>query len=151
MADGTWHTAKITSCGMSGEASRDRAQFAIVFEIVDGPKKGETIRFYGGFKSDAAQDFTEKQLAACEWNGDYVNPVLTDKPVRICIEPDTYNGQTRDKVRSIAKQKAGGFKPMEPGSLADFAKSLKRGARPATSTSGGFAPSEDEPDYGYGD
>jgi hypothetical protein len=149
MSNGTWHTAKIISYGLSGEASRDKAQFAIGFEYIDGPNKGSTITFYGGFKSDAAQDFTEKQLRACDWNGDYEHPELTDKPVRICIEPDEYKGQVRDKVRSISKQKGGGFKPMEAGSLSSFAKSLKRAA-PAASSSNGFGATEDEPDYGYG-
>lgn len=141
MKDG-WHTVKIMAYGLSGESSRDKAQFAIGFESVETP--GDGITFYGGFKSDAAQDFTEKVLNKCGWNGDYEKPELTEAPVRILVETETYNGKTRQKVKAVAKSGGGGFKPMEPGSLAAFAKSLKRPANGArTSTA--------DADYDYGD
>lgn len=132
-----WHSAKITGYGLSGEPTRERAQFAVGFEIIDGPSAGQTITFYGGFKSDAARDFTEKTLKKCAWNGDYEHPELTDAPVRILVEDDEYNGQVRQKVKAVSDKTArggGAFKPMDPEAAKSFAAIISgKPAAPAAS------------------
>lgn len=122
-----WHSAKIMGYGLSGEPTRDKAQFAIGFKIVEGSAAGQSITFYGGFKSDAARDFTEKTLNKCGWNGDYEHPELTDAVVRILVETDEYNGKTRQQVKAVSDKSrgsGGAFKPMDPEAAKSFAAML---------------------------
>lgn len=133
MIDG-WHNGKPVSYGLApgknGELDRETAQFAIAFEIVDGPALGETITWYGGFKSDAALAYTEKALRACGFIGpiDTIDrAALSDAAVRIKIETETYNGKTRQKVKAIGAGSGGAIKTADAGQARSFAASLGRG------------------------
>lgn len=96
-----------------GEAGTGNAQVGIEFELLDG---GVTepefiprfIHYYGTF-TDKAVQHTLKAMRTAGWKGDDVSDLSSvggpDAPeVSLVVENETYNGQTRPKVKWVNSQ-----------------------------------------------
>jgi hypothetical protein len=119
-----WVSAKPSAWGLSPDRAPGKEQFAIGFEIVEGPDTGKRITWYGGFVSDEATDYTIGTIKKCGWTGsDLSNVELVEEPVRILIEYETYEGKTRAKVKAVGAN-GGGFKTMDPVQAKSFAAKM---------------------------
>lgn len=120
-----WVSAYARAWGLSGEDMSKDPQFAIAFEILEGPDTGKTITWYGGFGSDAAFEYTMKAIRRCGWTGSDINNVeLAETPVSILIEEEEYNGKVRTKVKAIGNGGGGGIKSMDPNAAKSFAAKM---------------------------
>ena len=89
------------------------------------------ISLWAGLKTEAAVEFTEKQLKRCGWNGDWESRDLKTDLVRILVEEETYNGKVRQKVKAIAVP--GASKPADPVKQASLIQRLKNRSGGASS------------------
>lgn len=122
MKDG-WFNAKIMGYGLSQSKEPGREQYAIGFEIVDGESKGETIVWYGGTDTDAALEYTIKNIRRAGGTGSLDAIEFARPTVRIMVETQEYNGKTRQKVAALAAA-GGGVKTMEPAAAKSVAARL---------------------------
>jgi hypothetical protein len=106
-------------------------QAAIDFELLEGPKTGQTYSYFGGF-GEKSFEHTMKALRACGWQG--VDPLELDDPkagldkneVSLVIEPEEYEGKTREKVRWVNPLGgAAAAKALAPEKRLDFAQQMK--------------------------
>lgn len=76
-------------------------QVEVDFEVTDGPEDGATLKHFM-YLSDAAIQYTVKDLRTLGWKGDDVSNITgLDRKVELVLEPEEYKGQTRDKVKFI--------------------------------------------------
>lgn len=98
------YKARPTAWGLS-ESKNGSEQFAIGFEILDGPEAGSTITWYGSFANDMAVDISIKSIKACGWTGsDLSNVDLPGTEVELVIVHDEYpkgSGKMSAKVKFI--------------------------------------------------
>lgn len=119
------YKARPTAWGLS-ESKNGNEQFAIGFEIVEGSEVGSTITWYGGFSNDEATEITIKGIKACGWTGsDLSNVDLPGTEVELVIRHETYNGQTRAKVKFI-NGPGQGIKQMDPNRAKSFALKMQQ-------------------------
>jgi hypothetical protein len=100
-----YYDAQITAHGLIADDDNQAnpVQYAIEFEIADeGPHQGDSITWFGYF-SDAAFPYTIEKLRRAGFVGTDLRNLARadDKPVRIGIKHETYQGQIRAKVTSI--------------------------------------------------
>lgn len=99
-------------------------------------ENGDTITWYGAL-TDKALEYTIKALEVCGWDPaehdgriDSLNgtQILADNRVDIVVEPETYNGKTRLKVKWINEPGGGGGTPerMNPQEASAFAAGLRQ-------------------------
>lgn len=121
-----WHKARPKAWGISGD-DISKAQFAVAFEIVEGPDAGETITWYASLKSEKSVEFATKSLRKCGWKGtSFADVHLSEDPVSIKIEDEEYNGTVSQKVKAIGTGSGGdGFKPMDPKMAKSLAATLE--------------------------
>lgn len=140
-----------------GHSSNGNEQVAVLFEITQGSHAGKSITWFGYF-TEAATDRTLDALRYCGWEGDdFVNLVgLDTNEVEIVIEPDTYEGKTRDRVKWINRPTRLALREqMTPQSQAAFAVRMRAKAiahkqthaqgRAAPSSAPRAAPAPEEP------
>lgn len=100
-------------------------QFAIEFEVVEGPQSGERITAFLSFSDKAFKYTMEKIRAAGLMGGDLTDLRRnTDAPVRIFCKEDTYNGKTTVKVAFVGERKGIG-KTMDAQEARSFAARMK--------------------------
>lgn len=78
-------------------------QVAVLFRVLDGDCKDETITWYGSL-SDSALKYTMKSLQTMGWKCDDVSTMTVkdiSNHVQLVLEEDTYNGITSLKVKWI--------------------------------------------------
>jgi hypothetical protein len=110
---------------------KNAPQLVIDFELLEGPKTGQSVSYFGSF-AEAATKFTIEAARNCGWVGsdfeDFDNPRagLDRNEVSLVIEPDTYEGVTREKVKWVnALGGAAAVKPLAADKRAAFKQSFK--------------------------
>lgn len=90
---------------------------------------GDHIDWYLGFKTEKAEKFAIKSLRSMGWRGsDLSRLAAEDLPntVDVHIEPDTYNGVTRLKVKWVnGPDDAPMVKPLDQAKAMTFAERMK--------------------------
>lgn len=120
-----WVKAVPTAWGLSGEEI-GKEQFAIAFKILEGADTNKTITWYGTFASDAAFEYTVKQIKKCGWTGsDLSTAELAEEPVSILIEDEEFEGKVRTKVKAVGSG-GGGVKQMDPNRARTFALKMQQ-------------------------
>jgi hypothetical protein len=118
-----WVSAVPTSWGLS-DGDPGKEQFAIAFKILDGADQGRTITWFGTFASDAAFEYTVKQIKKCGWTGSDLTAVeLSSEPVSILIEDEEFEGKVRTKVKAVGNG-GGGIKQMDQNRAKSFAAKM---------------------------
>lgn len=110
-----------------GHSSTGKEQVAVLFEITQGEHAGKAITWFGYF-TDTAVDRTLDSLRHCGWAGDnFVDMTGLDaNEVELVIEPDTYEGKTRDRVRWVNRTSRLALREqMNPGATATFAARMR--------------------------
>jgi len=110
-----------------GHASSGKEQVAILFEITQGEHAGKSITWFGYF-TDATCDRTLDSLRYCGWEGDNLAALdgLGANEVEIVIEPDTYEGKTRDRVKWVNRPARLALREqMSPAAAANFAANMR--------------------------
>lgn len=101
-------------------------QVAVSFELLDEPWTGQRITWYGFLTAKTAER-TIESLIYCGWEGDNLADLrgIDANDVSLEIEHDTYEGQTRAKVKWV--NRAGGLAvtPMDPGSAQAIAQQMR--------------------------
>lgn len=125
-----------------GKSKNNNWQIAIQCQIdaADADAPGELIAYVGTF-TDAATPITFEAIRGCGYDGDDLEEfkMLADKgqlgPVVIVIEHETYEGDTRARIKFINRPGGGAFKFKEEMSAQDvrgFAASMKAAMRSHT-------------------
>ncbi len=113
------------------ETKKGDGQLAIDFELLEGPATGQTRTYFGSFSAGALK-FTLDAARNCGWQGN--DPAELDNPdngmnaneVVLVIEPDTYEGVTREKVKWVNKLGgAAAAKPLAVEKRASFFQDLR--------------------------
>jgi hypothetical protein len=109
-----------------GESEKGTEQIAVDFEIVDGDERGRRITWYGYF-TEKTEERTIESLRICGWVGDDISGIV-DLPneVELVIEPETYEGKTRSRVKWV--NRAGGLAlktRLDEGRKASLAERLR--------------------------
>jgi len=110
-----------------GHASNGNEQIAVLFELTQGEHAGKTITWFGSF-SDAAVDRTLDSLRHCGWDGDNFAALdgLDANEVELVIQPETYEGKTRDRVRWVNRPSRLALREqMGPGAASAFAAKMR--------------------------
>lgn len=128
--------AKAIACSF-GIAEKGTHQVGVTVEIVEGDFAQHTITWLGYF-TDGTSARTIESLQHMGWKGDDLSELedldaeacarLLPEPIEIVCEPDTYNNETRLKVRWVNRIGAGrfGFKqPLAGAALKGFAAQMK--------------------------
>jgi hypothetical protein len=118
-------------------------QVAVTFEVVEGDYAGEYITWTGTFAPGKATDITLKALqSAMGWAGDDISELadvagseceaLLPNVVELACEMDTYNDETRLKVRWVNAPGGARFgNPLAGDSLKRFAAQMRGTIRSA--------------------
>lgn len=96
IADGKYK-ARATNWEL-GKTKKGAEQIAITFTLTDG----RAITYYGYF-SDAAYEYTVKNLRACGWRGSDLSALdtLSQNEVELVCRAEEYDGKTRQRVQFI--------------------------------------------------
>jgi hypothetical protein len=104
------YRARATEWGL-GETSNNNMQIGVAFECLD-LEPGTGITWYGSL-TDAALEYTLKDLRAMGWQGDDITELdnnggkLDARDVQIVVVHEEYQGKTRAKVKWV--NSAGGL------------------------------------------
>lgn len=92
--------AKATTTGFT-KTKKDKPQFAIEFELLDGDDAGKHITWFGGFEGKGFE-YSTKAMRACGWDGE-TDPeeASFQKEVILVIEHEEYEGKTNARVKYI--------------------------------------------------
>jgi hypothetical protein len=119
-----------------GVTDNNNEQFAILFEITDGPEKGQSMTWYGMFlqgidKNGEPYDMAKQTIETmriCGWSGDDLMNVdgIDTNEVQIVIRHETFEGKTRAKIKFVNKPGGLGIKNKLPESgRASLAKKFR--------------------------
>jgi hypothetical protein len=121
-----------------GAANSGNTQVALRFALLDeeGKSTDTTIWWVGTFddkpnaKGTTASDITCRALRNCGWRGDDFGDLrgIDSEDVELDIQEDTYEGNTRLRVKWVNRPGSGSFsfsKPLGSVAIADLSKKLK--------------------------
>lgn len=125
-----------------GKSKNGNWQIAIQFTISadDADAPGESIAYVGTF-TDAATPITFEAIRGCGYDGDDLEEfkMLADKgqlpAVVLVIQHETFEGETRARVRFVNRPGGGSFKfkeEMAPAEVRSFAAQMKSALRSHT-------------------
>lgn len=122
------HAARAIDVGLA-TADTGSEQIAVLFEVTEGECQGEQITWYGYFTEKTTKR-TIESLRHCGWQGnDLAALTAEDMPneVTLVCEDDTYNGETRVKVKWVNRLGSGlAVKArMDSSAAASFAARMK--------------------------
>jgi hypothetical protein len=91
-----------------GYTSNNNEQVAVEIQFLEGPNKGQSLTWYGGFSEEPAGEKTRTEwtlldLRKLGWDGKDLMALdgMGSRTVRAKVEPDTYNGKTTMKIKRI--------------------------------------------------
>ena len=119
-----------------GITDKGNEQFAILFELLEGPNQGQTITWYGFFVQGTNKDGKPYDMAKqtievmriCGWDGDDLTDTvgLDRNDVQLVIDHESYEGKTSAKVKFVNRPGGLGIKNKLPeNSRAALAKKFK--------------------------
>jgi len=127
------YRARAVTWGLGTAATR-REQVAVEFELTDDEWRGQRITWYGFFGNDPGRgtktptQITVEALRACGWQGDDISELdgLDANEVELVIEPETFRGETRSKVKYVNRPSGLGLRaPMTHDQARAFAARMK--------------------------
>lgn len=100
-----------------GKTQGGKHQIAVQFELLES-ETGDTITWFGYF-TERSRKYTFDALRICGWNSDRIKHAATDimnspQEVELKVVHETYEGETRAKVRFVNRPGDGGLRMAAP-------------------------------------
>jgi hypothetical protein len=125
------YRARATSATL-GETKTGKEQVVVRFALLDEGFEEQSITWFGVFATEKMSRRILEGLRACGWRGDDVGDLsgVTDNPVEIEVEHETWNGRTSARVKWVNPLGGGAVvTPMSPERTRAFAARMKQMAR----------------------